>query len=200
MQLVAAVRGDEHDRLLPQAADEVREQVARGAIGPVQVLDRDHGRRELAEAADHREHQLEPARLVVRRRRVQDRACRPEHAGERVRSEAALELAQDRGERRVRKLVAAELDAVADHDARAGGGRPRRELRQQARLADAGLAAHQNGGRHASPRCRERGVERRQLLRAPDEDRTRDTAHHVSIIAPPWAGSQPSWCRTTRRW
>ena len=120
--------------------------------------------------------------LVVRRRRVQDRARGPEHGGERVGSELALELAQDRGERGVRQLAVAELDAVADQHARAAGARARRELRQQARLADAGLAAHQDGGRRACARRRERRVERLQLLGAPDEDRTRDAAHHLSII------------------
>ena len=188
MQLVAAVGRHEHDRLLAQAADQVREQVARGAIGPVEVLDRDDGRPELAEAAEHRQHQLEPAGLVLRRGRVQDRARRPEHGVELVGGELALELAQDRGERGVRQLAVAELDAVADQYARAAGARPRGELRQQARLADAGLAAHQDGRRRACPRRRERCVERSQLLGAPDEDRTRDAAHHISIIP---SGGEP---------
>ena len=85
---------------------------------------------------------------AVRRRR-QDRACGAEHGGERVGLELELELAQDRGERGVGQGAVAELDAVADQHARATGARACRELRQQARLADTGLAAHQDGRRWA---------------------------------------------------
>ena len=44
VQLVGAVGGHEHQRLGPQVAHEEREQVARGAVGPVQVFQDEHQR------------------------------------------------------------------------------------------------------------------------------------------------------------
>ncbi len=42
MQLVAAVRADHEQRLVARVADQKRQQVAGRAVGPVQVLDREH--------------------------------------------------------------------------------------------------------------------------------------------------------------
>jgi hypothetical protein len=39
VQVVGAVRPDDRDALAVQHAGEVRDQVARGGVGPVQVLD-----------------------------------------------------------------------------------------------------------------------------------------------------------------
>jgi hypothetical protein len=45
MQVVGAVRGDEREPLVARRADEEAEQVARRAVGPVEVLNhQQHGR------------------------------------------------------------------------------------------------------------------------------------------------------------
>ena len=95
----------------------------------------------------------------------------------------AGERAQDRDDRRVRQLVAAELDAVAALHARAALARLRGELGEQARLADAGLAGDERQRRAALGGVGQRGVELGELGAAPDQAAARDTRRHERSIA-----------------
>ena len=151
VQLVGAVGGEQEERLGARVADEEDEEVARGGVGPVQVLDH---QRDGAEAVQQREQRLEHLRLA---RRVGHRLA---------------ERPQRLGDRRVGEGRAAELQAVADKDARTLGARL--ELRHQAALADARLAGHEGEGRRAG----QRRVEQGQLLGAPDERGAGDAAEH----------------------
>ena len=63
---------DEEHPLVAQVPDEERHEVARGRVGPMQVLDDDRDRRQAGESLEHTEDELEQADLreaVLRRRR-----------------------------------------------------------------------------------------------------------------------------------
>ena len=63
VQLVGPVRRDDEHALGPQAAGEERQERARRAVGPVDVLDPEDERLLLAEAVEQREQRLEQLRL-----------------------------------------------------------------------------------------------------------------------------------------
>ena len=150
VQLVGAVGREHEERLGACVADEEDEEVARGGVGPVEVLDH---QRERAEAVEQREQRLEHLRLA---RRVGNRlAERPQRVDE----------------RRVGEGAAAELQAVADENGYAG---PRLELRHEAALADPRLARHER----ERGRPRRRRLEHRQLVGAPDERGAGDAPEH----------------------
>ena len=68
VQLVEPVGGDDEQALVAEAAREVGEERASGAVGPVQVLEHEQQRRALAELAQQRERRLEQATLRRRAR------------------------------------------------------------------------------------------------------------------------------------
>jgi hypothetical protein len=70
MDLVAAVRADEHQPLGAHAAQQRGEELQRRAVGPVQVLDREQDRRLARQALQQAEEDREQARL---RERLADR-------------------------------------------------------------------------------------------------------------------------------
>ena len=153
VELVGAVGGEQEERLGPRVADEEDEEVARGGVGPVEVLDH---QRDGAEPVQQREQRLEHLRLARR-------------LGHRL-----AERPQRLGERRVGEGRAAELQAVADEDWDPPPLGPRLELGYQPALADARLAGHEGEGRHAVQRRLEHG----QLIGAPDEGAAGDAAEH----------------------
>jgi hypothetical protein len=86
-----------------------------------------------------------------------------------VRADAARERPQRGDQRRIRDLRAAELEALAEEDARAARVRARLDLAQQPRLADARLAAGEHERRAALRGPFQRAVEQLQLGRPADE-------------------------------
>ena len=111
----------------------------------MQVLDRQQQRGVAAERLEQRQQRLVDARLaglvvggavVARQQRREPGARGGVELGE-DRIAVAREGAQSGDERRIGQLALTELDALADQDPRAGGGRAVGELGQQSRLADA---------------------------------------------------------------
>ena len=194
VQLVAAIGGDQQQRLAAQVADQEREQVAGRAVGPVQVLDGDDQRRELAQPRERAEQQLEQPPLLRRPapcpQAPSSPGCRCASAG-RAGPSTASSASPSSSCPSPRSTPAtgasgsspvAELDAGAREHAGAAGARPLGELGQQAGLADAGLAGDEHRARRPAAGRRERGLERAELLRAADEDGARDPARHRPII------------------
>ena len=202
VQLVAAIGADEQQALVAQAAHQRRQELERRAVRPVEVLDREQDGRLGGQAVQQRAQQPEESRLGQRlagagdalagssgrwvalssaavardRRRSGPRARRRPPA--RARGEAA----QRSGDRRVGHAVGAEGQAVAAQDARAAGDRQALELAQQPRLAHAGLAADEHGGRGAALGARERRFQAAELRGAADERGARDAGWHRAII------------------
>ena len=84
VELVGAVGGEQEERLGPRVADEEDEEVARGGVGPVEVLDH---QRDGAEPVQQGEQRLEHLRLARRRRAPTRRAAAaPRRAARRGRS------------------------------------------------------------------------------------------------------------------
>jgi hypothetical protein len=171
MQLVAAVGAHEQQALVAQPAQQRRKELERGAVRPVDVLDReDHGRPG-RQPVQQRPQQSEEARLrqrlaggrqvlKVRARRLaraqlgqqpgQIAVGRADELLEGGGLELAGESAQRRGDRGVGELPRAEGRAVAAHHACTAHGGVALELAQEPRLADAGLAGHEDRRRRAA--------------------------------------------------
>ena len=66
VQLVGAVGGDEQHALVARVAHEEGQEVARGAVGPVDVLEDEHERLRLGQAPQQGEQELEDAPLRER--------------------------------------------------------------------------------------------------------------------------------------
>ena len=175
VQLVGAVGDDEAERLLARAAHEEREEVARRAVGPVDVLERQQHRAGASELLEQRQHRLEQAALAGARLLVgacADAAQLGQQVGERVararrellgrvRAHPARERPQRGDERRVRDLRAAELEALAQEHARIARTRARLHLAQQPRLADARLAGDEHERRPPAGGALQRAFEQR---------------------------------------
>ena len=127
---------------------EKQDQVERGRIGPVHVLeDQDDGR-------------LRPAVAQLRERLL-------EHAQLRAPAKLA-DRTQRLHERLERQLRADEVDRAPDEHLDPGVARPPRELGDQPRLADPGLALHEDGRavfRPGPPRARARALPTRARVR-----------------------------------
>ena len=153
--LVAAVGGDEGDPPAAHRAGEVAGQVERRAVGPVHVLEHEQQRRRRGRLGQQVVGLPEQPRS---RGRVGAHARAPRgarhqagqlgrgaraHALPCARPDGAAEVAQRLREGQVRRRPGRELDAAAGGDERAAGRRVAGQLGQQARLADAGLAAYE---------------------------------------------------------
>ncbi len=162
--LVRTEREHEQHAHAAQAPHEQRDEVQRGAIRPLQVLDHEHQRPVGGQALDHPEHQLEQARaarLAGRAGRAgrlwvelgeqasQVRPRRTEEAVELAGVHHAHERAQRVDQRAERHPLASELDAAADQHPRSALAGPLGRLLDEPRLADAGLAADQHHRRLA---------------------------------------------------
>ena len=194
VQLVAAV-GD-HDRARPAAGpDEVADQVERGGVGPVQVLEHDHQRAFASRSLEQRAHGIEdPARdhgvRHVDGTRVGEPRGQAGHEADEVGADAieqrrdvvvvrVPEQAFDHGDdRRVRERHVDDRRTAPDDHANAELGSRRRELGHQATLADAGLTADHDRSRVARRAPEHRGPELLELRVAAHDHRARDPAGH----------------------
>ena len=197
VQLVGAIRDDQAQRLLARAAHEERDEVARRAVRPVQVLDRQQHRARAPEPVEQREQRLEQPALARARLLVgagADAAELGQQLGEGVAGrrrqclgllgrEPARERPQGAHQRRVRDLRAAELQALAEQHARALLPRAGLELAQEPGLADARLAAHERERRAPGPGALERRAQQLELGAATDERGGADAAGHQLIVA-----------------
>ena len=180
VQLVGAVRGDEQHALVARVAHEEGQEVARRAVGPMDVLEDEHQRPRLGQASQEGEQELEHAPL---RERALGAGLGCVELGEQRRQAgrgaaelAGVEAAQRADDRRIGQLAVAEVDAVAGEHARALRPRAGRELGDQPRLADARLARDQGDRRAPIGRAVERRGQARELALAPDELGARDPA------------------------
>jgi hypothetical protein len=181
VELVGAVRRDEQHALAAGVAHEEGQEVARRAIGPVDVLEHEHERRVVGQAAQEREQQLDHAALrqgavavalralELGQQRRQPRGRAAEGIGKRV----GVDAAQGSDDRRVGHLAVAEGDALAGQHARPSLARAARELGDEAGLADARLARDERDGRAPVGGTVEPRDEAGQLALAPDELRAR---------------------------
>ena len=194
VELVGPVGRDQDEPLAARGAQQEGEEVARRAVGPVQVLDDQHERRLLREPGEQGQQRLEQASLGellvggraggvagLGQQPAQLGAPRPGQLGDGLGAELAPQLAQHGDDRRVGQLALAQLDAVAAQHARAGSPGALGTLVHQAALADARVPGHQQRARLALLGARERMVEARQLLGAADEGRAGYTPHRAII-------------------
>ena len=166
-EIVRAVGGDDQERQLVQARRERREQLERGLVGGVDVVEQHDGRA----LGDHRAQaaadRLEQRRAVLRGPRLaqlgeEQRQVRPQRAAGREPVRRAPQVAPHGGDDRAERRAAAGRDA-ADQEAVA------ERLLDEAGLADAGLAGDQQERAAAGPRGGERGPQPRPLAVASDE-------------------------------
>ena len=185
-------RQHEREPLARSAAHEKAQQVAGRAVGPVEVLDDEQHRRALAEPAHGSEHELEQARLGERRHRIartvvgsgelgheppEHGPIRPEDRFGLLLGQAGEQAAQRAGDRRVRQLSVADVDAPTDQHADPLVLRRPGELLDQPALAHARLAGDHDRGASA----------RRRRAQPPT------TASPTRCVAP--QGAQPSPAR-----
>ena len=178
VQLVGAVGREKQDALVARVAHEEGQEVARGAVGPVDVLEDEHERPRLAQPAQQARAAARTPGPARARSRARPRGRRAGAGAARARRAAAelvgAQAAQGADDRRVGQLAVAEVDAVAGEHARALFAGAGAQLGDQARLADARLARDERDRGAAVGRALERRGEARELALAPDELRTRD--------------------------
>ena len=156
-RLVGAGRRDQQDpRRLELARDEL-EQAERPDVGPVEVVDHEHQRPGLRERGERRAHPLEELEARAGRLGVRAAVAGAQLRGELGQTRAAERLREGPVDRRALAVVAAAPRDVGPALARGGS-----ERRGDARLADAGLAEHDDqpararkGGLQLSPQSRE---------------------------------------------
>ncbi len=189
VQLVGPVGGHQQHPGLTQRPGQERDQVQRGLIGPVQVLDQEQHRLGRAQPVKQAEHHLQQLRLLhvlaVRRRAGagaqvgqqpgQPGPGRAEQLGPGFRGRATGQRAQRVHQRGQRQAFRAEFDALAGEHPEPGPGGPRRQFAHQAGLAHPGFPADQrDGGLPGAHPVQQRG-ECGHLLASADENR----AHHA---------------------
>jgi hypothetical protein len=188
--------GDEHARLAQDSVEE-GQQLKRRSIGPVEILKDQQGRwSPFAQPfEDARETLKEPrarpggclihGRGAVAQRWAdarEIRASRPEDAAQIWFGDAPSKCSQgvnNRGERGGRPS-----------NNRGGSGQYHRvpfvghpdQLRDQPTLADAGLACHEDDARGSFTCVRQRALECRDLVRAPDQRRPQGTSTHHAVV------------------
>jgi hypothetical protein len=208
VQIVGPVGQDEQDGCLAQPADQELEHVLRRAVRPVDVLHHQDERRLAPELLEQPQDSAERAGLLAAaagRPRLGDqrRELAPQRLGQQL-ERLGGHCAQRVGQRAVGQRRIAEIDAGAGQQPGTGRQRARRELLDEARLPDAGLAGDEHGHRLAAARVLERGVERGDVLAAPDERRRRDQpGDHFAEYPPvrrgvPGLGHDQLWIRRRR--
>ena len=219
MQLVGPVGGHHQQALRGEAAGEERQERARGAIGPVDVLDREDQGLLATERVEQRQQRLEqPAlsgvvalgalrRLGFGRGKPGDQ--RPELAphglGESGRYGVLLpcQWAESRYKRCVRELAFAELDAVsADHTrGRVTIARAQLKLNEKPGLAYARFTRYEDYGGPSGCRVGQSGFQLRELDPAAYYSCAHDPGRHdpsialVPAVPIPRRGGWGSWRR-----
>ncbi len=189
-ELVGAECGDDRDAGHTQLVDEIREQVARRSIGPVQILDEEEQWFVERESLEQAEHDLEEAAraagcvtLGVDTRSLelghQPRELGRRGTGVRANSTGAVlahESPQHLHHRPEGRAGIAEIDARSgEHPPPGHAGC---ELPQEPGLADSGLAADDDRRHFARRGAGGRGFEALQWPGPSDERRTRDPRCH----------------------
>jgi hypothetical protein len=152
--VVGATGREQQHAPLVEVVREVDDEIERRRVGPVQVLEHEQHRRRRRGVGEQRERVFERARpRAGRRGLVASGAQRPQRLGERLEGQ----------------LGADEVEAAPDERPKAGRIGTRRQLRGQARLADARVAGDEHGRSAPRRRAVERPLEPAQLVRAPDE-------------------------------
>ena len=190
VELVRPVGPDDDQAFVVGGAAEEREEIASGAVGPVQVLDDQHQRMLLSELPKQPHQELEQAGLrefLVAARLLSAGRIREEPAelasggsgelGQLVGADLTAQVTQGGDDGGVGQLAVAQLDAVAAQHPRPGGPRAAGELSHEAALAYARLPRHQEQGGLPRGRAGQRLVEGGQLLGAADEGRARNSPH-----------------------
>ena len=211
VQLVAAVGADHEDVLAAQRAGEEDEEVARRAVGPVEVLDDEDGGVVAAEAVEQGEQRLEEPRLRGDLADVGGRRLRAAELGQELGEVVAAgaegvedgvagahERAQRGDDRRVGQLAGAELDALAEEDARAAVRGARRELVDEAGLAHARLAGDEGEVGDPAPRLLQQVRQLGELRLTADEPVAGHACGHMRSIRAHAAGRRILWRRPRR--
>jgi hypothetical protein len=169
-EFVRAVGRQQQDPPVAQVVGEEDDQVQRGGIGPVQVLEHQQHRRSGRPLAQQLKRLLEHPQLRARRLPI----------GLRKRSERA----QDLDERLVRQLRADEVDRAPEEDLESCVAGARRQLGRKPGLADARLPGDEDGRAAPCLRRAEGALELPELACASDEYLARGSLHSGSIAPP----------------
>ena len=186
-----AHRQAEQDGRRRRPPDEGGDRVGRRGVGPVDVVQADDERPRRREPLEEiAERAVDPVAVRGHRGRAERGQQRRERAGVREPEPCDPALA-GRGEMRVQRLAehaVRQVGLVLGRARRQHRGavrrRERRELGQQPRLPDPGLALDRQHAARALPRRRHRGGERRALRDATDERDGRHAAGGYRRIAP----------------
>ncbi len=188
--------GGQHqqDRSGDHAPHDEPQEVAAGAVCPLQILDDRDERAVRGDALEQSGDDLiQPAppfgRLVrstaqLRQERGERVAGRPRQLDDPIRSQPGEQTAQEPDHRNEGHLLAVELNRLAHDHQRTTCRRLGGELLDQARLADAGLTAHQDGRRFTGENALEGGAEFGKLALPPDHRRLRRLVGHTPIVPP----------------
>ncbi len=190
VQVIATERADDQHARVTQVAGEEHEEVTRGVIGPVQVLEEQQRRDAVAEANDRAEQVLEQRRPAVAGvvAAVVQLGEKPGQRGFGVADDGGLErgievpvrVAQRLHDRPEGQRPVHELHARARGDQATGFPHPGGELGDEPGLADAGFAADQVGGRALFARRGLEGCDEHIELGLPaDEPGARDARCHA---------------------
>ena len=185
VELVASVGREEQHTALREAPGCVLEELTRGAVGPVDVVEDDEQGVRAGPEVEQRDERLEEAqprlRLVTRFRRGLSLPELREHLGQLRHHRAELgaqrvevllvELRPDRLDERQVGQRELGLRAASPEDVAPELARPPCELAREAGLPDPGFPGEQNEAAVAPVRREQRVLELGELVLPPDEDR-----------------------------
>ena len=179
-RLVGTVRRDEHDMRTAHAARQMFERIQRVDVGPVQIFENHRNGPPACERFEHARERLVQARfpafddgnlrkigMQTKQFRNERRECREPDVGQLVAHEIRGGSADDVDQRLVRRTFA--LARVSEERVAALLLDRRCKLGEQARLADAGLAADEDGRPRAPRGDLPDGHEPVQFRRTPDD-------------------------------
>ena len=215
LELVRADRGHQQDAFVAQVADEEGEQVPRRRIGPLEILDDEHGRHVPGEPVDHTQDELEQAHLgesvvaaglpagpdaagIGRRRWAGPGAQLGHQPGElaavgteqrrqRTRIELPEQVAEGLDEWGIRQAACPERQASTGQDPAAHRLDAIGERANETRLADPGLTGHDHRPRLAGGGPRKGRSEPVELRRPRDERLAARGIHDPAMIGAPTA-------------
>ena len=197
MQLVGPEGHDQDHPVGPKLADEERDRLARGWVGPMEVLDHEDDGFDLGQTLEDAEDRVEEPRLErlglrsrvldpVRRQRRHE-SCEVVTSAadddiEAVRVERPHQCPERLDDRAVGNAAMTDISAATDEDAHPARCRQGRRLGDQAGLADAGLARDELMDRGARDGTVECAGDRCELRRPAHERRADQAAWHALMI------------------